>query len=129
MANTFLIKHGSDIPTTNNLDSWEMGYNSTNSSIYINNNGSIRKVGANNYTQSVTLQTTTTTITLTDLVLTRDCFVYIDVNSSDSSIIKAFRKADLIYSSSSIDNKEIILKVNGKISATVTIPLKITVVY
>lgn len=129
MANIIKVKHGSSVPNTTNLSSWEMGYNSANSSIYINNNGTIRKTGAINYTQSVLVDANATSVTLnpTNFHLTSDCFVYVDINSTDAATIKAFRKADLIYSSNTTNS--IVLKVNGKVPAAVTIPFKITVVY
>ena len=40
MANTIQIKHGSTIPTINNLSPYELGY-VQNGELYINNNGVI----------------------------------------------------------------------------------------
>lgn len=42
MANRFTIRHGSGIPTTNNLLPYELGWNGT--SLYINNNNVIRQI-------------------------------------------------------------------------------------
>ena len=44
MANTILIKHGSGIPTSSNLKSFELGYSTTEEKLYINQNGIVKEV-------------------------------------------------------------------------------------
>ena len=43
MANTILIKHGSGIPTSSNLKSFELGYSTTEEKLYINQNGIVKE--------------------------------------------------------------------------------------
>ena len=45
MANRLQLRHGSTAPTTSNLLSYELGWDGTNHVLYINNNGTIKKVG------------------------------------------------------------------------------------
>ena len=68
------------------------------------------------------------------LKLTNDCSVFIDLDFSDTSLnndnnkIKAFRKADLVYSTHT--DTSLTLKINGKKpTRRITIPIQITVVY
>lgn len=45
MANRLQLRHGSTAPTTSNLLSYELGWDGTHHILYINNNGTIKKVG------------------------------------------------------------------------------------
>lgn len=45
MANRLQLRHGSTVPTTSNLLSYELGWDETHHILYINNNGTIKKVG------------------------------------------------------------------------------------
>lgn len=45
MANRLQLRHGSTAPTTSNLLSYELGWDGTHHALYINNNGTIKKVG------------------------------------------------------------------------------------
>ena len=45
MANRLQLRHGSTVPTTSNLLSYELGWDGTHHILYINNNGTIKKVG------------------------------------------------------------------------------------
>lgn len=45
MANRIQIRRGSGTPTSNNLLQYELGWDTTNLALYINNSGTIKKVG------------------------------------------------------------------------------------
>lgn len=45
MSNTIKIKRGASAPSTANLQSYELGFDTTNKILYINNNGTITKIG------------------------------------------------------------------------------------
>ena len=133
MANTILIRHGSDIPTTENLkNNKELGFSDTTKKIYINDEGEIRSLSSIAYKKNISLDTTNTTITISELVLTDYCSVFIDLDFSDPTLnndeIEAFRRADLVYNSNT--DTDLTLKINGKQpTQSFLIPIQITVVY
>ncbi len=45
MANRLQLRYGSTVPTISNLLSYELGWDGTHYALYINNNGTIKKVG------------------------------------------------------------------------------------
>lgn len=132
MANTILVKHGSNEPTTENLENKELGFSDTTKKIYINDDGKIRSLSSIVYQGYISLNTTDTTATISGLVLTDYCSVFVDLNFSNDSLndnqIKAFRKADLVYSSHT--DTTLTLKINGKQpTQNFLIPIQVTVVY
>ena len=48
MSNIIIIKHGPTTPTTDNLQNYELGYKENGGGLFINDNGTIRAIGANN---------------------------------------------------------------------------------
>ena len=116
MASTYLIKRGANIPDNTQLLEYELGFSTTTKKLYINDNGDIRELSSIILKTSVSLTSTTTYITISNLKLTNDCSVFIDLDFSNISLndnqIKAFRKADLIYSEHT--DTTLTLKINGK---------------
>ena len=132
MANIIQIKHGSNKTTSENLKNYELGFSDTTKKIYINDNKNIRELSSISIKTYISLNTTDTTTTISGLVLTDYCSVFIDLDFSNTGLnenqIKAFRKADLIYSNNT--DTELTLKINGKQpTQNFSIPVQITVVY
>ena len=132
MANTIQIKHGSNKPTSENLKNYELGFSDTTKKIYINDNNNIRELSSISIKTYISINTTDTTTTIYGLALTDYCSVFIDLDFSNTGLnenqIKAFRKADLIYSNNT--DTELTLKINGKQpTQNFSIPVQITVVY
>ena len=132
MANIIQIKHGSNKPTFENLRNYELGFSDTTKKIYINDNKDIRELSSISIKTYISLNTTDTTTTISGLALTDYCSVFIDLDFSNTGLnenqIKAFRKADLIYSNNT--DTELTLKINGKQpTQNFSIPVQITVVY
>lgn len=132
MANIIQIKRGSNKPTSENLRNYELGFSDTTKKIYINDNNNIRELSSISIKTYISLNTTDTTTTISGLVLTDYCSVFIDLDFSNTGLnenqIKAFRKADLIYSNNT--DTELTLKINGKQpTQNFSIPVQITVVY
>lgn len=50
-TNTITLKNGSTVPTISNIASYELGYNTNNSTLYINDNGTIRPIGNSSLAQ------------------------------------------------------------------------------
>ena len=132
MASTYLIKRGANIPDNTQLLEYELGFSTTTKKLYINDNGDIRELSSIIIKTNITLSSKTTRIIIRNLKLTNDCSVFIDLDFSDTSLdndkIKAFRKADLVYSTHT--DTSLTLKINGKKpTRNITIPIQITVVY
>lgn len=132
MSSTCLIKRGENIPVNTQLREYELGFSTTTKKLYINDNGDIRELSSISLKTNITLGPRITNITISNLKLTNDCSVFIDLDFSDTSLdndkIKAFRKADLVYSTHT--DTLLTLKINGKKPArNITIPIQITVVY
>lgn len=132
MANTILIKHGQGEPISTNLRKYELGFSDETKKIYINDNGKIRELSSITIKTSIELNTIDTTTTISGLVLTDYCSVFIDLDFSNTNLteneIKVFRKADLIYSNNT--DTTLTLKINGKQpTQDFSIPIQITVVY
>lgn len=132
MSSTCLIKRGENTPNNTQLREYELGFSTTTKKLYINDNGDIRELSSIIIKTNITLTPRTTNITILNLKLTNDCSVFIDLDFSDTSLdndkIKAFRKADLVYSTHT--NTSLTLKINGKKpTGIITIPIQITVVY
>ena len=132
MASTYLIKRGANIPDNTQLLEYELGFSTTTKKLYINDNGDIRELSSIIIKTNITLSPKITNITILNLKLTNDCSVFIDLDFSDTSLdndkIKAFRKADLVYSTHT--NTSLTLKINGKKpTQDIEIPIQITVVY
>ena len=129
---TCLIKRGENTPNNTQLREYELGFSTTTKKLYINDNGDIRELSSIIIKTNITLTPRTTNITILNLKLTNDCSVFIDLDFSDTSLdndkIKAFRKADLVYSTHT--NTSLTLKINGKKpTQRIEIPIQITVVY
>ena len=132
MSSTCLIKRGENTPNNTQLREYELGFSTTTKKLYINDNGDIRELSSISLKTTIRLTRTTTDVTILNLKLTNDCSVFIDLDFSDTSLdndkIKAFRKADLVYSTHT--NTSLTLKINGKKpTRSITIPIQITVVY
>lgn len=132
MSSTCLIKRGENIPVNTQLREYELGFSTTTKKLYINDNGDIRELSSIIIKTNITLSPKTTRIIIQNLKLTNDCSVFIDLDFSDTSLdndkIKAFRKADLVYSTHT--DTSLTLKINGKKPTQyITIPIQITVVY
>ena len=132
MSSTCLIKRGENIPVNTQLREYELGFSTTTKKLYINDNGDIRELSSIIIKTNITLSPKITNITILNLKLTNDCSVFIDLDFSDTSLdndkIKAFRKADLVYSTHT--DTSLTLKINGKKpTGIITIPIQITVVY
>lgn len=131
MSSTCLIKRGENIPVNTQLREYELGFSTTTKKIYINDNGDIRELSSISLKTNITLGPRITNITISNLKLTNDCSVFIDLDFSNTSLdndkIKAFRKADLVYSTHT--DTSLTLKINGKKPTNITIPIQITVVY
>ena len=132
MSSTCLIKRGENIPVNTQLREYELGFSTTTKKLYINDNGDIRELSSISLKTSIRLTSTTTDVTILNLKLTNDCSVFIDLDFSVTSLndvqIKAFRKADLVYSTHT--DTSLTLKINGKNpTRSITIPIQITVVY
>ena len=132
MSSTCLIKRGENIPVNTQLREYELGFSTTTKKLYINDNGNIRELSSISLKTSIRLAPTTTNVTISNLKLTNDCSVFIDLDFSNTTLndnrIKAFRKADLIYSEHT--DTSLTLKINGKKpTQNITIPIQITVVY
>ena len=132
MSSTCLIKRGENIPVNTQLREYELGFSTTTKKLYINDNGDIRELSSISLKTTIRLTRTTTDVTILNLKLTNDCSVFIDLDFSVTSLndvqIKAFRKADLVYSEHT--DTSLTLKINGKKpTRTITIPIQITVVY
>lgn len=132
MSSRCLIKRGENIPDNTQLIEYELGFSTTTKKLYINDNGDIRELSSIIIKTNITLAPRIINIIIPDLKLTNDCSVFIDLDFSDTSLdndkIKAFRKADLVYSTHT--NTSLTLKINGKKpSGNITIPIQITVVY
>ena len=132
MSSTCLIKRGENTPNNTQLREYELGFSTTTKKLYINDNGDIRELSSIIIKTNITLAPRNTNITISNLKLTNDCSVFIDLDFSDTSLdndkIKAFRKADLVYSKHT--NTSLTLKINGKKpTQRIEIPIQITVVY
>lgn len=132
MSSTCLIKRGENIPVNTQLREYELGFSTTTKKLYINDNGDIRELSSISLKTNITLTRTTTDVTILNLKLTNDCSVFIDLDFSVTSLndvqIKAFRKADLVYSTHT--DTSLTLKINGKKpTRSIKIPIQITVVY
>ena len=132
MSSTCLIKRGENIPVNTQLKEYELGFSTTTKKLYINDNGDIRELSSISLKTTIRLTRTTTDVTILNLKLTNDCSVFIDLDFSVTSLndvqIKAFRKADLVYSTHTATS--LTLKINGKKpTQSITIPIQITVVY
>ena len=132
MSSTCLIKRGENTPNNTQLREYELGFSTTTKKLYINDNGDIRELSSIIIKTNITLSSKTTRIIIRNLKLTNDCSVFIDLDFSDTSLdndkIKAFRKADLVYSTHT--DTSLTLKINGKKpTRNITIPIQITVVY
>ena len=132
MSSTCLIKRGENTPNNTQLREYELGFSTTTKKLYINDNGDIRELSSISLKTSIRLASTITDVTISNLKLTNDCSVFIDLDFSDTSLnndkIKAFRKADLVYSTHT--DTSLTLKINGKKPAqSIIIPIQITVVY
>ena len=132
MSSTCLIKRGENTPNNTQLREYELGFSTTTKKLYINDNGDIRELSSIIIKTNITLAPKNTNITISNLKLTNDCSVFIDLDFSDTSLnndkIKAFRKADLVYSTHT--DTSLTLKINGKKpTQRITIPIQITVVY
>ena len=132
MSSTYLIKRGENIPANTQLREYELGFSTTTKKLYINDNGDIRELSSIIIKTNITLSSRITDVTILNLKLTNDCSVFIDLDFSVTSLndvqIKAFRKADLVYSTHT--DTSLTLKINGKKpTRSITIPIQITVVY
>lgn len=132
MSSTCLIKRGENIPVNTQLREYELGFSTTTKKLYINDNGDIRELSSISLKTTITLAPRIINIIIPNLKLTNDCSVFIDLDFSDTSLdndkIKAFRKADLVYSTHT--DTSLTLKINGKKpTRRITIPIQITVVY
>lgn len=132
MSSTCLIKRGENTPNNTQLIEYELGFSTTTKKLYINDHGDIRELSSISLKTSIRLAPTTTNVTISNLKLTNDCSVFIDLDFSNTSLndnrIKTFRKADLIYSEHT--DTSLTLKINGKKpTRNITIPIQITVVY
>ena len=132
MSSTCLIKRGENTPNNTQLREYELGFSTTTKKLYINDNGDIRELSSIIIKTNINLTSTTTNVTISNLKLTNDCSVFIDLDFSNTSLndnqIKVFRKADLIYSEHT--DTTLTLKINGKKpTRRITIPIQITVVY
>lgn len=132
MSSTCLIKRGENTPNNTQLREYELGFSTTTKKLYINDNGDIRELSSISLKTSIRLASTITDVTISNLKLTNDCSVFIDLDFSNTTLndnrIKAFRKADLVYSEHT--DTSLTLKINGKKpTRTITIPIQITVVY
>ena len=129
---TCLIKRGENTPNNTQLREYELGFSTTTKKLYINDNGDIRELSSIIIKTNITLAPRIINIIIPNLKLTNDCSVFIDLDFSDTSLdndkIKAFRKADLVYSTHT--DTSLTLKINGKKpTRSITIPIQITVVY
>ena len=132
MSSTCLIKRGENTPNNTQLREYELGFSTTTKKLYINDNGDIRELSSIIIKTNITLAPRIINIIIPNLKLTNDCSVFIDLDFSDTSLdndkIKAFRKADLVYSTHT--NTSLTLKINGKKpTGIIEIPIQITVVY
>ena len=132
MSSTCLIKRGENTPDNTQLIEYELGFSTTTKKLYINDNGDIRELSSIIIKTNITLAPKIINIIIPNLKLTNDCSVFIDLDFSDTSLdndkIKAFRKADLVYSTHT--DTSLTLKINGKKpTRRITIPIQITVVY
>ena len=132
MSSTCLIKRGENTPNNTQLREYELGFSTTTKKLYINDNGDIRELSSIIIKTNITLAPRIINIIIPDLKLTNDCSVFIDLDFSDTSLdndkIKAFRKADLVYSTHT--DTSLTLKINGKKpTRDITIPIQITEVY
>lgn len=132
MSSTCLIKRGENTPDNTQLIEYELGFSTTTKKLYINDNGDIRELSSIIIKTNITLAPRIINIIIPNLKLTNDCSVFIDLDFSDTSLdndkIKAFRKADLVYSTHTATS--LTLKINGKKpTQDITIPIQITVVY
>lgn len=132
MSSTCLIKRGENIPVNTQLREYELGFSTTTKKLYINDNGDIRELSSIIIKTNITLAPRIINIIIPNLKLTNDCSVFIDLDFSDTSLdndkIKAFRKADLVYSTHT--DTSLTLKINGKKpTQSIIIPIQITVVY
>lgn len=132
MSSTCLIKRGENTPNNTQLREYELGFSTTTKKLYINDNGDIRELSSIIIKTNITLAPRIINIIIPNLKLTNDCSVFIDLDFSDTSLdndkIKAFRKADLVYSTHT--DTSLTLKINGKKpTRNITIPIQITVVY
>ena len=132
MSSTCLIKRGENTPDNTQLIKYELGFSTTTKKLYINDNGDIRELSSIIIKTNITLTPRIINIIISNLKLTNDCSVFIDLDFSDTSLnndqIKAFRKADLVYSTHT--DTSLTLKINSKKPAqNITIPIQITVVY
>ena len=132
MSSTCLIKRGENTPNNTQLREYELGFSTTTKKLYINDNGDIRELSSISLKTSIRLASTITDVTISNLKLTNDCSVFIDLDFSNTTLndnrIKAFRKADLVYSTHT--NTSLTLKINGKKpTQRIEIPIQITVVY
>lgn len=132
MSSTCLIKRGENTPNNTQLIEYELGFSTTTKKLYINDNGDIRELSSIIIKTNITLAPIIINIIIPNLKLTNDCSVFIDLDFSDTSLdndkIKAFRKADLVYSTHT--DTSLTLKINGKKpTRSIIIPIQITVVY
>ena len=132
MSSTCLIKRGENTPNNTQLREYELGFSTTTKKLYINDNGDIRELSSIIIKTNITLAPKIINIIIPNLKLTNDCSVFIDLDFSDTSLdndkIKAFRKADLVYSTHT--DTSLTLKINGKKpTQRIEIPIQITVVY
>lgn len=65
MRNIIQIRRGSTVPTTSNLENYEMGYSTSNGNLYIRDGSSVVRVGGN-FEVTGTLTAGASSITLSD---------------------------------------------------------------
>lgn len=82
MSNIVKIKHGSTVPTSDNLESYELGYCTGDEGLYIKEGDEVKKI--NETDKTISVETTITTSTIADKELgfsTNDNRLYLNNNN------------------------------------------------
>lgn len=143
MANRFKLRRGSNTPSLNDLEDFELGYSIDENQLYLKvseekdgvTTKRIVKIPERNveFTYDLEIFNNNRSITIKDDSLKNKVAAIIDLNYAsitDDNIITTFRNLDLVEDSQAgLADNQVKLKVRGKLpTATTTIPIKVLVI-
>ena len=143
MANRFKLRRGSNTPSLNDLEDFELGYSIDENQLYLKvseekdgvTTKRIVKIPEHNveFIYDLVVSNTNRSITITKDSLKNKVAAIIDLNYAsvtDDNIITTFRNLDLVEDSQAgLADNQIKLKVRGKLpTTTTTIPIKVLVI-
>lgn len=143
MANRFKLRRGSNTPSLNDLEDFELGYSINENQLYLKvseekdgvTTKRIVKVPERNveFIYNLKVSNINRSITITEDLLKNKVAAIIDLNYAsitNDNIITTFRNLDLVEDSQAdLADNQIKLKVRGKLPTTeITIPIKVLVI-